>query len=192
MDAGRAWASNVALVWADDASHSLTATPRIRTDRLELFPLKRDDAVEMVGVLADPDLYTVIGGAPPTLAELDARYARWADGSPLAGEDWHNWVVRLRAGGTAIGHVQATVRAGGHEADIAWLIGTPWQGRGYAGEAARAMVDWLSTSGVATITAHIEAGHDASGRVATSAGLVPTVDIEGGEVVWRRTPPQRG
>jgi RimJ/RimL family protein N-acetyltransferase len=166
----------------------LTATSRIETDRLELVPLTRADAAEMVGVLADVSLYAVIGGAPPTLGELEDRYSRWADGSPRAGEEWHNWVVRLRDGGAAIGHVQATVTDGGREADVAWVIGTPWQGRGYAGEAARAMIAWLEGVGVSVITAHVEAGHEASARVARAVGLSPTEDLEDGEVVWRRQP----
>jgi RimJ/RimL family protein N-acetyltransferase len=164
----------------------LTATPRLRTDRLDLVPLRPDDAAEMVGVLADPTLYEVIGGAPPTLGELEIRYTRWAAGSPRSGEAWHNWIVRLRDGRPAIGHVQATVISGGLEADVAWLIGTPWQGRGYAGQAARAMIAWLEAIGVATITAHIEAGHEASARVAAAAGLTRTDEIEEGEDVWRR------
>jgi RimJ/RimL family protein N-acetyltransferase len=164
----------------------LTATSRIATDRLELVPLALDDAAEMVGVLADPNLYAFIGGAPPTLAELERQFPKWAHGSPRSGEDWHNWVIRLRDDGTAIGHLQATVVGDGRQADVAWLIGTPWQGRGYASEAARAMTAWLEATGVPTITAHIEAGHEASGRVAAAAGLEPTSVIEGGEVVWRR------
>jgi len=140
----------------------------------------------MVGVLVDPSLYEVIGGAPPTLGELEDRYSRWTDGSPRSGEAWHNWVVRLLDGGVAIGHVQATVTDDGRAADVAWLIGAPWQGRGYAGEAARAMIAWLEASGVATMTAHVEAGHEASARVAAAAGLSPTDDVEDGEIVWRR------
>jgi RimJ/RimL family protein N-acetyltransferase len=68
---------------------------------------------------------------------------------------------------------------------VAWVIGTPWQGRGYAGEAAQAVVGWLEDEGVGSVTAHIEAGHAASARVAVAAGLSPTDEIEDGEVVWR-------
>jgi RimJ/RimL family protein N-acetyltransferase len=49
------------------------------------------------------------------------------------------------------------------------------------------MVRWLESTGVGTITAHVHADHRASARVAARAGLEPTGDIEGGEVVWRRT-----
>ena len=157
----------------------------IETARLRLIRLRPEDAAEMVEVLSDPSLYAFIGGTPPTLAELDARYRGWADGSPRPDEAWHNWLIRLRDG-AAVGHAQATVTAGGRRADIAWLIGAPWQGRGYAREAAKAVVDWLEGAGVAEVTAHIHPEHVASGRVAASAGLEATAAIEDGEVVWRR------
>ncbi len=148
----------------------------------------------MVVVLADPALYTYTGGTPPTLEEVATRFARWADGSPRAGEAWHNWVIRLSDGLVAIGHLQATVLdAGasddeGRSADIAWVIGTQWQRRGYATEAARALVRWLQSTGVDVITAHVHPDHAASARVAAAATLQPTSDIEDGEVVWRRVP----
>ena len=45
----------------------------------------------MVAVLADKRLYTFIGGGPPTLAELRARYRRLAVGRSADGtEEWHN------------------------------------------------------------------------------------------------------
>src|ERR1700693_2326 len=47
--------------------------------------------------------------------------------------------------GTAVGTVQApgsTLADARTVADVAWVIGIAWQGRGYAGEAALALVDW--------------------------------------------------
>lgn len=162
-------------------------TSPILTNRLELTPLEREHAGEMVEVLADPVLYAFTGGDPPDLPDLDARYRAWAAGSPRASEAWLNWIVRLGVGGPAIGHLQATVVDDAQAADIAWLIGTEWQGRGYASEAARALVRWLEGRGVAEITAHIHEDHAASGRVATAAGLAPTAEVQAGEVVWRRS-----
>ena len=162
-------------------------TPRLETDRLTLEPLGPEVAPEMVAVLADASLYTFIGGGPPTVDELAARYRGWARGAPRRDDAWHNWVVRLADDGQAIGHVQATVIDDGREADIAWVIGTRWQGRGYASEAAQALVEWLEAGGTTTITAHVHPGHAASARVAANAGLERTTDVENGEIVWRRT-----
>jgi RimJ/RimL family protein N-acetyltransferase len=84
-----------------------------------------------------------------------------------------------------IGHVQATVVEHGGRADVAWIIGTPWQGRGYATEAAMALARWLHEEGIAEITAHVNPHHAASSRVAERAGFRPTEEVEAGEVVWQ-------
>ena len=163
-----------------------TPTPTIDSERLRLLPLRTHDAEEMAIALSASTLYEFIGGSPPTPDELRDLYARWIAGPPRASEAWHNWAIRLVADGTLIGHVQATVLDGGDRADIAWILGSPWQGHGYATEAAAAMLGWLESAGVRTITAHIHPRHAASARVAERAGLEPTDEIEGGEVVWRR------
>jgi RimJ/RimL family protein N-acetyltransferase len=141
----------------------------------------------MVDVLGDPALYRYTGGVPPTLPELHQRYAHQGAGRSTDGtEAWHNWVVRVAGSFDAVGFVQATVTDGGRRADTAWVVGVPWQGRGYATEAARALVAWLERIGVKTITAHVHPDHAASARVAELAGLLATDVVEDGERVWRR------
>lgn len=158
----------------------------IKTERLAIVPLRSEDAAEMAEVLADPDLYTFVGGAPPTADELEARYRDWLMGSPRAGERWLNWAIRLRDDGAAVGHLQATITGAGVAADIAWVVGTAWQGHGYASEAARALVAWLESSGVGATTAYVHPGNVASARVAERAGLARTDEFVDGEVAWRR------
>ena len=163
-------------------------TPTIETERLRLVPLRVADAEQMAMALAEPALYEFIGGEPPTPAELRTLYARGLAGPPRDGEAWHNWAIRLAVDGTLIGHVQATVMRGGAEADIAWILGAPWQGLGYATEAAIGMARWLEASGVGTLTAHVHPRHGASAGVAARAGFEASDEVEGGEVVWRRRP----
>ena len=157
----------------------------IRTPRLRLEPLRVEDADEMVGVLADPDLYVFIGGAPPDLDDLRGRYAAQAVGhSPDGSAGWLNWTVRLAVDGRAIGFVQATVTDRGRTADLAWLIGVPWQGRGFATEAANAAFHALSATSVEIVTAHVRDDHVASAGVARRIGLHRTDTVEDGERVW--------
>ena len=163
----------------------MTPSPRIEADRLVLEPLRVEDADHMATVLADPQLYEFIGGGAPDAARLRELYARWIAGPAREGEAWHNWAVRLTGDGTLIGHVQSTIAEAGMKADVAWIVGTPWQGRGYATEAAIALVGWLREQGVATVTAHVHPRHRASARVADRAGFAPTELLEGGEIVWR-------
>jgi RimJ/RimL family protein N-acetyltransferase len=142
----------------------------------------------MASVLADPSLYAFTGGEPPTEAVLRRRYALQVAGtSPDGSEAWLNWVVRVRDGGEAAGYVQATATVSGDAgaaADIAWVVGAPWQGRGYASEAALAMRAWLEARGVSRVTAHVLPGHAASEGVARRVGLRPTETIEDGERIW--------
>jgi RimJ/RimL family protein N-acetyltransferase len=140
----------------------------------------------MVRVLADPALYVFTGGGPPSFDELRARYGLQVAGrSPDGAEAWFNWIVRTNDPDEAVGYLQATVTDHGSVADIAWVIGTPWQGRGFATEAARAIVPWLRERGAVTVTAHVHPGHVASERVAERAGLAVTDAVEDGERVWR-------
>ena len=159
----------------------------IATDRLDLVPLRVADSGEMVAVLADPALYAFVGGTPPRRVDLVRRFrAQVAGRSPDGREAWHNWIVRERASGAATGFVQATIVVEGRaSAEIAWMIGTPWQGRGFATESARALVAWLEARGVRSIVAHIHPDHAASAAVAERAGLAPTDEVVEGERVWR-------
>ncbi|MFC9325896.1 GNAT family N-acetyltransferase [Kitasatospora sp. NPDC057015] len=158
-------------------------TSAVPTDRLDLLPLRPEDAEEMAAVLSDPALYAFTGGEPATAEALRARYLRQCAGSPDPAVTWCNWILRLRADGRAAGYVQATVTAGA--AEIAWVVGTPWQGRGLAAEAARALVARLREQGVRTVVAHVHPGHHASAAVARAAGLAPTGELHDGEVRWR-------
>ncbi|MET9515926.1 GNAT family N-acetyltransferase [Streptomyces sp. NPDC002994] len=153
------------------------------TARLDLLPLRVAYAEEMAVVLSDPGLHAFTGGAPASPQELRERYVRWVAGAPDAAVSWCNWVVRLRGEGCLVGTVQATVSAS--SAEIAWVVGTPWQGRGIASEAASALVAWLARgASVRTVVAHIHPDHHASAAVAAAAGLSPTERRQEGEVVW--------
>jgi RimJ/RimL family protein N-acetyltransferase len=152
----------------------------IRTDRLTLLPLKVEYAEEMAKVLSDPGLYAYTGGEPPSAAGLKARYERQLAGPDRSDEQWLNWVVQ--AGEELAGFVQATIT--GRTAEIAWVIGTPWQGRGYAKEAAQGLVAWLWTRDVERIIAHIHPDHAASGAVAETVGLYRTDHLDDGEHLW--------
>ncbi|MYX27230.1 GNAT family N-acetyltransferase [Streptomyces sp. SID8381] len=158
----------------------------VRTARLELVPLEAGHAGEMAEVLADPALHEFIGGAPLGAARLRERYARLAGGSPDPEVSWCNWVMRTRERPCRlVGTVQATVTAGGSVAEVAWVVGTAWQGRGFASEAARGLVGLLERRGVGLVLAHIHPEHRASAAVARAAGLAPTDERADGEAVWR-------
>ena len=163
-------------------------TPQtLETERFILEPLRVDHCVPMVQVLADPSLYEFTGDEPPTHSELRRRYTAQCAGESKDGAQWWlNWVIKQKDTGTLIGFVQATVESeqGALAADIAWVVGSTFQGKGVATEAARAMSQWLELHGVVSIVAFIHPEHRASESVAKKLGLSPTATIEDGEVRW--------
>ncbi|MFF7471759.1 GNAT family N-acetyltransferase [Streptomyces sp. NPDC008092] len=165
---------------------SSAARATIRTERLDLLPLRVEHAEEMAVVLSDPALHTFTGGTPDTAEALRSRYRRLTAGSPDPAVSWANWVIRLRAGSCLTGYVQATIRDSA--AEIAWVVGTPWQGRGIATEAVRALADRLCGRPPYSVVAHIHPGHHASAAVARAAGLTPTDVRHEGEIRWHRAP----
>ncbi|MEV0402809.1 GNAT family N-acetyltransferase [Actinoallomurus sp. NPDC050550] len=160
----------------------------IATRRLDLLPLLVEHADEMVTVLSDPALHTFIGGAPDTAEALRSRYRLMVAGAPDPAVHWLNWVIYLREEACLTGTVQATIgpTGDGLVAEIAWVVGTPWQGRGIATEAAQGLVAWLGEQPVDGVVAHIHPEHRASAAVATAAGLTPTGGQQEGEIRWRR------
>jgi RimJ/RimL family protein N-acetyltransferase len=175
-----------ASAWGAAAAGELPAVP-IASARLGLEPLTVEHADEMVAVLADPGLYRHTGGAPDDLQALRRRYERQTRGESADGDErWLNWVIRLPDGGVAVGYIQATVLRSTATADVAWVVGTKHQGRGYATEAAAAAIEWLVASGVHALTAHIADANLASQAVARRLGFRPTSVVEDGEVVWQK------
>ena len=164
-----------------------TPDPILVTSRLELRPLRAEDADVMFGLYADERMYTFTGDPTPTLEDLRARYRRLAVGRSEDGrQEWRNWIIRRLEDGEPVGVLQATIDGGGRHALVAWDVGIAWQGRGYASEAALAVVRWLDDRGAVTVEAYVHPDHVASARVAAKAGLEATDEFVDGERVWRR------
>lgn len=141
----------------------------------------------MALLLRDVRLYEFIGGAPEDEAGLSDRYRRQVVGqSPDGSQRWFNWIIRRRGDARAVGTVQATVvhEGGRLLARLAWLVGTAYQGEGYARESAEAMACWLRQQGVASFVAYVHPDHGASGAVARGVGLAPTAATVDGEICW--------
>jgi RimJ/RimL family protein N-acetyltransferase len=164
------------------------SAPILQTARLSLEPLRVDHAQEMASVLDDPRLFVFTGGSPSTLDELRDRYQRQVIGwSHDRRERWLNWILRERGTGQAIGTTQATITIDGEAVigEVAWIVGSRHQRRGYAREAADAMAAWLRAQGARSLFAEICPEHEASMNVARHLGLKPGDEIlESGETRW--------
>lgn len=159
----------------------------LESERLILEPLRPDHADELAPVLDDVALHRFIGGEPVGVDELRERYGRRSRGvSPDGSQRWLNWAVRARASGEAVGTVDATlpIDESATVAELGWMIGSAYQGQGFAKEAVGLVADWLRSRGVRCLRAHIHPQHETSMAVARSIGLVPTGALAEGEVRW--------
>jgi len=163
-------------------------TPPLQTERLSLEPLEVSHAAEMVELLAPRSLYAFYPEEPsPSLVELTERYERQVRGQSADGTQvWHNWILRERSSGLAVGFVQATVI--GDTAELAWVLGEAHQRKGFATEAATTVRDAFTTETigipVTSLIAHIAPGHTGSESVAQRLGLRPTEIWYDGEIRW--------
>lgn len=162
--------------------------PTLEGNGVRLEPLRVEHAEELAPLLDDAELHKFTGGEPAGLEDLRGQYRHRVGGwSAARSQRWLNWVVRRCDDGRAVGTVQATVtaEAGQLIAEVAWVIGTAHQGRGYARAAARMMVAWLYQRGISTVIAHVHPRHEASAAVARALHLTPTAVVKDGEVRWR-------
>jgi 8-oxo-dGTP diphosphatase len=121
----------------------------------------------------------------------DWELARWtaniphpythADGEKFVGEARRAFVdartltfafERLEAPGL-IGTIGLGLDGAGEEADMGWWVGGPFQGQGYASEAASCVVDFARTMGLHRLTAGTHPDNLVSQSVARKLGMRP-------------------
>ena len=148
------------------------------TDNLRLVPGSRD------GVLA-----WVEGMSPSDRAQVSPEWLARVRASPSS-EPWlHGFTIMSRSTETVVGSCGYKGPPDVDEmVEIAYGIQTPYQGRGYATEAARALTAFAFRSGqVKVVRAHTMPETNASTRVLTKCGFErvgEVVDPEDG-LVWR-------
>lgn len=156
----------------------------ITTERLTLTPIDVADADDLYAILRDPRIAGAMLEEPPASVDVvRSNIVSWRQGPPPEREEaWLNWLARTHSG-AAVAQLAATVQPRGTW--LAWIVGVEHQGRGYASEAARGVIDLLGAQGVTTYLASIREFHEASERVARSLGFQLTDEWADGERVWR-------
>jgi len=140
----------------------------ITTERLTLRPLTAADADWWVRLHADPEVNRFVGSytAEQAAVRLAAIEEQWSTrGHGLC-------VVRLRATGEPIGRCGLNWWEQFDEVEAGWTLERPHWGRGYATEAATAVLGWgFGELGLERITAMIHPGNAGSTAVAARLGF---------------------
>lgn len=158
----------------------MTDADEIRTERLVLRPIVREDLDAFAEMFADPEVVRFIGDGSVATREESAE---WIELS-IERNEVEGWEMRsvLRANDDlVIGRCGIAVRAIGDttEREVAYLFAREHWGRGYATEAATAMRDRaLGDLGLSRLIALIDQGNVASKAVARKLGMAYERDVE--------------
>ncbi|MCZ4518026.1 GNAT family N-acetyltransferase [Rhodococcus ruber] len=143
----------------------------IETTRLILRPLRDEDRLAMVELHTDPRT-TRFQSDPPDVAQVDLLVDSW-----LAHWTEHGYgycAVSTRASPDVIGLAGVRVRDFHDERvlNLAYRFSPEVWGRGYAAEAAQAIVDWRArTLPWVPLVASVNVANERSGRVAERVGF---------------------
>ena len=150
--------------------------PLIRTERLELWRPAAADLESLYALTLDEETRRFLGGRPASMQDSFERLLR--NGGSWALHGYGTFMVRMRGEAPVIANcglfrswrgiagLDDVVEAG-------WIVHRDHWGRGIAGEAMRAALDWFDqTCGRQRIACMIEAGNAPSERLATALGFV--------------------
>ncbi|MDQ3870046.1 MAG: GNAT family N-acetyltransferase [Chloroflexota bacterium] len=154
------------MSWNEDAQ------PNLVTERLLLRPFNRSDAVdvrELAGDRAIADTTATIAHPYPEGAAeawISTHTAEWQTGSGMT------FAVTLREGGGLVGAVGLAIDRSNDSGALGYWIGRRHWGRGFATEAAGAVVDYaFRVVGLNRVEADYMTRNPASGRVMEKLGM---------------------
>jgi RimJ/RimL family protein N-acetyltransferase len=146
----------------------------LETTRLTLRPFEDGDFEAVHAMRSDPEVVRYLYGEPLSEDETRDLLAKRAGNSAWAAEgDWLSVAVVERASGTTVGDLALNwVSERDRTAEIGFIFDPRHQGKGFATEAARALVDWVfATGGFHRVIGRTEARNAASARVLEKLGM---------------------
>jgi ribosomal-protein-alanine N-acetyltransferase len=141
----------------------------IATQRLVLRRPRPADAVAKYENGRDPEVARYADWVPhaslrDAVAHVEGAALRWESGEE------YSWVITVRPDDRAIGSVSCLVR--GHAVELGYVLYRDHWGRGYATEAAKAVLEWAATrEGVFRVWATCDVENVASARVLEKIGM---------------------
>lgn len=151
-----------------------TVVPELSTERLRLRPVTQDDLDPIYSYLSRPDVCRFLLHEPRTREQV----AEWLDRSTRQGAlgvdgDGARLAVIRRDDDRLLGDVSLVIKSAAMaEAEIGWIFHPDHGGRGYATEAARALLDFaFGPLNAHRVIAELHPDNDASVRLCRRLGL---------------------
>jgi RimJ/RimL family protein N-acetyltransferase len=146
----------------------------VETERLLIRDWRIEEAPRLLDILGRLEVATWLGdGEPKLMKDLDEARDRIARYESLSAPPLGVWAVEVRATGEVAGTVLLLTlpNAEDGEVEIGWHLHPDSWGKGYASEAARAVLVHGFAAGLQEILAVTHLTNDPSGKVARTIGM---------------------
>ena len=147
------------------------------TERLHVRRLVMSDLADFHEVWGDPQV--IFWGATESLDATRERLRDFTNRTPTAVANSGWFAVLRRDDGQFVGDVVLEPASWDDDVpEIGWHFAKEWQGRGYATEAAAALLEFTHAQGIPTVYAKILRTNDASRGVARRIGMSVVGSLE--------------
>lgn len=145
----------------------------LQSDRLILRAFSARDAAEFSRYRSDPQVARYQSwDAPFTLEQAGQFIAGLAAAVPGAPGEWYQAALEEKASGRLAGDCAFQVLEDGRQAEIGFTLAREFQGKGYATEAVRRLLEYLFRDlGLHRVRASCDPENPASARVLARAGM---------------------
>ena len=144
----------------------------LETERLLLRPFRLEDADAVAAFCNSEPVYRHTLSLPHPYTADCARSWIGSHAENFRSERGYEYAVTDKADGRLYGCVGLSHHAAHHNGELGYWFGEPHWGRGYATEAARALIDFaFSVKGYHRVYARHFADNPASGRVMQKCGM---------------------
>lgn len=144
----------------------------LTTERLLLRRFRAEDAEALAAYRSDPAVAAYQSWTPPITREAaHTLVAEFAAGDPRE-PGWFQYAIAPRGDDQLIGDVGVRLHDNRMQAEVGFTIAGSHQGRGYATEALRAVVDRLFSDGLVRVAAECDARNVASAALLRRVGFV--------------------
>lgn len=150
----------------------------LETERCLIRETTPEDVDDFFRIYSDPAITKYMDGLYPE-PEQERQYIREYIEKVYTFYEFGVWTVVERQSGTVIGRAGFAYREGYNDPELGFIIGVPWQRKGYAEEVCRAVLEYgWSMLGFEQVQALVEPGNKVSLRLCAKLGFQEKEKIE--------------
>lgn len=150
----------------------MSRTVRLSTPRLTLRRFREEDAPALAAYRSEPEVAHFQSWTAPVAAETAQAWVREFAAGSLDRPGWFQYAVELTAERRLIGDIGVRMHDNLRQAELGFTLASAAQGRGYATEAVRAVLDDLfGTRGMHRVSAECDARNDRSAALLERVGF---------------------